>query len=167
MSATMTHYGGTQHNGPSDLFVVRTQRLRQLVLQHNGLKPLATALGLNGLSYIGQLLQDPPVRRLSEKVARSWEQKLSLPQRWFDQASDEVPQGFSVERLTEVILAINGEMVSAELLLPAAAYAELIVLLYSAAPIDRPFDREHAKRVVHLLMSTQANAKRVIKKARA
>lgn len=67
------------------VYSARHANLRLLVAQHGTGKALSVKLGYaEDGSFISQLSSEPPVRRISEEVARKIESTLNLSSGWMD-----------------------------------------------------------------------------------
>lgn len=67
------------------VFTARHANLQILISQHGTKGALSRRLGYSeDGSFISQLAGDPPLRRITETVARSIEQRLELADGWMD-----------------------------------------------------------------------------------
>lgn len=120
---------------------IRQVNLKKLIAQHGGASALSRKLGYTNPSFLSQMVGPKPLRKVSEKTARSFEAKLGMPTGWLDtkhgavqsQSEDVVkPRGaqndtaMSKDTLIDVIRAV-GRLCEAEgMNLPPARFAEIV-----------------------------------------
>lgn len=63
---------------------IRRDNLRRLIEDNDGPSAVATMLGYVNSSFMAQLAGPNPIRNVTEKTARKYEEKLGLPSGWFD-----------------------------------------------------------------------------------
>ena len=68
------------------VYAARRANLRLLVGQNGTVKTLGLRLGYTNGTFISQMTGEPPMRAISEKVARDMEKKLALARGWMDTA---------------------------------------------------------------------------------
>lgn len=135
---------------------IRRMNLRRLVSEHGGMGHLARKLGLTRGSYISQMLMDPPVRPISEKVVRKWESLLRLPTGWFDgqpraNAGATHPAQVDAPVLTAVLSEVLDALRAAKINLSPAGISELVALHYSDAVSSGRVDPDRIRRIVGLI----------------
>ena len=138
-----------------DMQEVRRKNLRQLVSKYEGMNGLARALGLAKGAYISQLLTDPPVRTISEKTARKWEQQLGLADRWLDRQSSgqasAATTSIDADLLERVLTAVLEELKKAGVTLAPARLSELVTMQYTDAVALGGADHARIRKIVGLL----------------
>lgn len=63
---------------------IRRENLRSYIKNNGGPSAVAAALGYSNASFLVQMAGPSPVREVTEKSAREFEKKLSLPIYYFD-----------------------------------------------------------------------------------
>lgn len=63
---------------------IRRDNLRRLIDDNDGPSAVAIRLGYVNSSFMAQLAGPNPIRNVTEKTARKYEEKLGLPPGWFD-----------------------------------------------------------------------------------
>lgn len=84
--------------------VTRRARLRQL-MNERGANKLARELGYSNASFLSQMAGPNPIRDVTEKAARTYEQRLSLPVGYFEQPISDEPVPVAAGR---VVQPVNG-----------------------------------------------------------
>lgn len=138
-----------------DIHKMRRVNLRRLIEQWGGPTTLAKRLGHASGSYLAQLAGPNPSREVNEKVARSIEQSLDLPQGWLDQRHGN--GGQTLERKGDVDVTVVSkviELCSAALgkqTVPPSILAELVALVYEHAQEHGAIDERYVQRLTNLI----------------
>lgn len=137
-----------------DVHKVRRANLRSLIEKWGGPTTLAKRLGHASGSYLAQLAGPNPSREVNERVARSIEQSLDLPQGWLDQRHGN--GGQALDRKGDVDVGVVSkviELASAALgkhQVPASTLAELVALVYEHTQEHGAIDERYLQRLVNL-----------------
>lgn len=118
---------------------MRLENLRRLIAESGGPSALAKRLGYSNASFLVQMAGPAPIRKVTEKTARSIEQKLGLPRGYLDQSD--------APTVTVDTIRMIGQLLEDEgVALPPVKFAELVAFALSER-ISEPSIR----RVVKLL----------------
>lgn len=134
-----------------DVATLRVANLRLLVEQWGGPTTLAKKLQLSGPSYLSQLVSDPPNRPITEKTARSFEEKLDLPLGWMDQENAHEGRTISDTLISKVVMAVGAALEEAGTALSSRKFADLVSLVYDQAKRDGGPDESYIDRLVKLV----------------
>lgn len=121
---------------------VRRENLRRLINESGGPSALAKRLGYSNASFLVQMAGPKPMRQVTEKTARSFEEKLGLPSGYFESATETPQVGATVEVIRLVGKLLEDEGVA----LPPVKFAELVAF----ALTERP-SHDSIKQVVRLM----------------
>lgn len=132
------------------LFDKRREVLRQLSSERGGPTKLAKDLGYSNGTYLSQLIGANPIRHVTERVARSIEEKLGLPEGYLDGTPKEAP-GLNDDMLEASLRAVN--IAAAELgqRPTPPQQAKLVALVYSQALASGMPDGAYIKRLMKLI----------------
>lgn len=144
----------------------RRENLRRLIDEHDGPKELALKLGYRNASFLVQMAGPNPTRDVTEKSARSFEQKLGLE----DGSLDWPPEGKKPTKATasrnaaspilstdtsltlDVIKLVGQVSEEQGINLPPMKFADVVALAISdAAETGKSPSKEHLKRLLALL----------------
>lgn len=144
--------------------LIRRARLRQL-MNERGANNLARELGYSNASFLSQMAWPNPIRYVTEKTARAYEARLSLPKGHFDQplgdefvsvpavrTTRQVQQVSSVDLTAEVIRMV-GRLFSEEGVdFSAIRFADIVAMaILDAAEHDGQGRPEHIRALVRLV----------------
>lgn len=142
---------------------IRRERLRSLIKKH-GSSELAEMLGYQHPSFLSQLAGPNPTRSLTDKAARRFQEKLGLPEDFFDTPIDQTPGRGAVTApaaapasgdtaiVAEVIRLVGSVCAGEQITLPPAKFADVVALAYiDTMEHNRQPRTEHIKSIVRLL----------------
>ncbi len=154
----------------TDIGEVRRANLRKLMAQYGGPAALARKLGYSNASFIVQMAGPNPTRGVTEKRCREFEEKLELPQGWFDRPGTGTPALSSPrngpdapslaastgevnsEFLGDVIRTVAEVCTEQGVTLSHSKFADLTALIYSEAASSGSLPSvAHIRRLVGLL----------------
>ena len=116
-----------------DVYEVRRMQLERLVERFGGRPELAQALNLASVSRLSQVLSATKQYRISDKLATDWAYKLGLDPNYFDGGASATGTSIDVDLLEGVMRAVNASLVEHQMVLPPAALARLVSLVYVEA----------------------------------
>lgn len=136
----------------------RLTNLRRLIDDAGGPSSLAKKLGYSNASFLVQMAGPNPMRKVTEKTARAFEEKLGLPAGHLDQPSapsappvaSAPPQSvpFTVDLIRLVGKVLDEEHVS----LPPLRFADLVAFALVESEAQRKMaDADQIRRVVALM----------------
>jgi len=139
---------------------IRREHLRYH-MKKAGASNLSATLGYRQPSFLSQLAGPNPTREITEKTARSFEERLGLPSGSFDQPIDAPTQPEQVdapsvaantELVADVIRLVGNIVASENIELPPAKFADVVALAYVDTVEHNSTPRpEHIKQIVRLL----------------
>lgn len=93
---TLTENNFIVHNFGMDIFTIRRKKLRQIIqMNFEDNQSLFARAVDRSESYINRLLSDPmesnSSKNLGEQLARQFEERLNLPEHWFDREDSTLP----------------------------------------------------------------------------
>lgn len=141
---------------PTDVLIAtRRTNLRHLIQSYHGPTALAAKLGYSNGSFLVQIAGPNPIRPLTEKSARKFEELLQLERGWFDKEHSGVieyaraipEQPVDADRLADCVAAISHAAEDLGITLTPDKFGNLAALLYEHAGTDL---YEHALRLVKL-----------------
>ena len=114
------------------VFDNRRTRLRALIEQWGGPKPLSLKLGYNNASFLVQMAGPNPTREITERTARKIEQALNLPANWLDQVepTPQQPQPVDSALMSRIVNVIAQTAEDSGIRLKPAALGEMVALVY-------------------------------------
>lgn len=140
-------------NGNGDVYGVRRDKLRSLIEEWGGPKPLSKKLGYKNASFLVQMAGPNPTRDVTERTARSIEQKLELPRGWMDKdEGPSTPATVDTNLVGAVIRAIGQEADDLGVKLSHSKLADVVLLVYSDAEVTGRIRLEFVKQVLKLMV---------------
>jgi hypothetical protein len=122
-----------------DVSRYRVVNLRKFVDANGGTKAVAMAVGLSNGSFISAIIGPKPSRRLSEAVARKYEEIFGLDAHYFDKPPTEtaairvplVAHCKCKTELREVVTLVGKACEAANLTLSPSKFADIVLLAMS------------------------------------
>ena len=136
----------------SKLFNVRKDNLRRLAEEHGGAASLSKLIGYSNGSRLSQLIGTGAIEDISEKVARSIEQTLKLPEGYLDENRGVVEKESGAAQLAvaiHVLVAELGEEAVAKI--AEDKFGELCALLLHEFRAAGKVDTKFIKRLVRVV----------------
>lgn len=141
--------------------LTRRARLRQL-MNERGANKLARELGYSNASFLFQMAGPNPIRDVTEKTARTYEQRLSLLVGYFEQPIGDEPAPVAPMRhvqpvngveFTADVIRMVGRLFSEERVeLSVVRFADVVALaILDAAEHDGQARPEHVRALVRLV----------------
>lgn len=129
-------------------FDIRRTNLRQLVKQWGGPSSLARKLGHSNGSYLAQLAGPRPSKEVTEKQARSIEQRLDLPAGWLDRKNPTLRSEPDTAAIVEIVACVHDAAGGTKL--ARDKFAEIVQLAYEYAQHTGHVDQQVVSRLVKL-----------------
>src|SRR5574343_824378 len=111
------------------VFDHRRARLRALIEQWGGPKPLSVKLGYSNASFLVQMAGPNPTREITERTARKIELALNLPALWLDQDGP-VSARLDMTLVSKIINVISQMAEDEGIKLKPSALSEMVALTY-------------------------------------
>ena len=132
-------------------YQTRRHNLRNLIAEWGGPTSLAAKLGYSNGSYVAQLAGPHPSREISEKVARTIEQRLALPANWLDQEHDiDKKNQLDQDVLGTCVRAVAAAIRDAGHTPSPDDYATLVSLAYEQCTLRGRVDEPFIQKLVRL-----------------
>jgi len=126
-----------------DMQTIRRENLRKLAELHGGVVALAEKLGYTNGSFLVQMCGPNPIREVTERSARRFEEVLKLQRGWLD--SDVGPPApHHVDRMViDLVRAVAAALEAAHIDVSPSKFADITTLAYehsaAAGHVDEPF----------------------------
>lgn len=133
----------------------RLTNLRRLIDDAGGPSSLAKKLGYSNASFLVQMAGPNPMRKVTEKTARAFEEKLGLPVGYLDQPSgaSAPPEAPATVPFTVDLIRLVGKVLDEEKVsLPPPRFADLVAFALVESEAQRKMaDADQIRRVVALM----------------
>lgn len=137
----------------------RLSNLRRLIDDAGGPSSLAKKLGYSNASFLVQMAGPNPMRKVTEKTARAFEEKLGLPAGYLDQPSGasappagSTPPPQSVPFTVDLIRLVGKVLDEEKVSLPPPRFADLVAFALVESEAQRKMaDADQIRRVVALM----------------
>lgn len=147
----------------------RLLNLRRLIVEFGGSGKLAKKLGYTNASYLAQIAGPNPIRPITEKTARRFEQSLGLQIGVLDAPQTEAPVGRrpapaaerssapvavapEVRAVTDILRMVAVACDESHVNLPLTKFADLVALVYTdTVETNTTPSVDRVKRLVRLL----------------
>lgn len=132
---------------------IRRTNLRKLIEQRGGPNVLGATLGYANGSFLVQMAGPNPIREVTERTARKFEQILNLPDGWFDREEVAVapPPAFDTEMVRNAIQATAKAIEDAGLQMTPTKIGNLATMAYADAVEHGGVRKEYISQLLQLL----------------
>ncbi len=127
---------------------VRRENLRALIRQRRGPTRLAQELGYTNGSFLSQIAGPRPIKEISEKTARTIEDKLHLPEGYLDRGAEAAAGVLDERMLVDATREVYNQATA--LGLDAEKVAHAVSLVYLQARATGKVDSEFVQKLLQL-----------------
>lgn len=139
----------------------RLENLRHLIDEAGGSSNLAKKLGYSNASFLVQMAGPNPMRSITEKTARKFEEQLGLSSGWLDMPHGDQSESkqpvlhepvASVDEIVDLIKMVGKVLDEENVTLPAVKFADLVAFALVEPQASRKIaDMDQIRRVVLLM----------------
>jgi hypothetical protein len=136
----------------SRLFNIRKENLRRLAEEHGGAAALSKLIGHANSSRLSQLIGTGATDDISEKVARTIEHALKLPENYLDEDRGSSEQTDPVSQISAAIRDLVAELGNdAVSRIPEDRFGEVCALLLHECRASGRVESQFIKRLVRVI----------------